>query len=108
MWLKIKYPLEIWLGRGKPLNPYLCGILIAKLLSELKPKELKVIPDQYFTQPGMKDFLEWSILRSWVKAWTKMVHWYSSIALLPDATLEQLLDGPPVVSTSWNATLTER
>jgi len=38
---KSQLPLEWWLGRGKPLNPYLKGIIVELLRKELRPKELK-------------------------------------------------------------------
>ena len=103
MWEKAKYPMHIWLGRGKPLNPYLHGFLVSWLRKELRPKDLKVAPDNYFQQIGMKEFLEWSLLRSWMSSWLKLVHWYSSKALAPDVTVEILLTDAPVVSLSWNA-----
>lgn len=34
-----RYPLEWWLGRGLPLNPYLKGIIIDLLRKEMRPKE---------------------------------------------------------------------
>lgn len=40
------YPFEWWLGRGRPLSPYLRGSLIFWLQQEMKPKELKVAPDE--------------------------------------------------------------
>lgn len=35
-----RLPSQYWLGRGKPLNPYLKGRMVAYLRKELKPKEL--------------------------------------------------------------------
>ncbi|KAL0305137.1 UNVERIFIED_CONTAM: hypothetical protein Sangu_3049200 [Sesamum angustifolium] len=57
---------------GKPLNPYLIGLLVDYLRKEVRPKDLKVVPDDLFQQPGMKDFLEWSLLRSWMRL--RLVH----------------------------------
>ncbi|KAL0291874.1 UNVERIFIED_CONTAM: hypothetical protein Sradi_7010300 [Sesamum radiatum] len=67
MWFRTLLPLTIWLGRGRPLNPYLRSYLIQFLLQEWKPKDLKVVPNEYFEQPGRKDFLEWSLLRCWME-----------------------------------------
>ena len=39
---------ELWLGRGCPLNPYLRGHLIGVLRKEMKPSELRLIPDELF------------------------------------------------------------
>jgi hypothetical protein len=44
--------------------------------------------------------LEWSSLRAWVKQWLKYCHWYYSIALSPDVTLEVFFDAP-VINRSW-------
>lgn len=59
--------LEWWLGRGAPLNPYLRASIIHFLREEMRPKELRLIPDDLFATEKVKDFLEWSILRSWMK-----------------------------------------
>jgi len=36
---KIRLPVSWWLGRGKPLNPYLTGLLVHILRDNLKPKD---------------------------------------------------------------------
>lgn len=41
-----KLPLEWWIGRGKPLNPYLKGRIVFYLLKEFKPKEIRLFPEQ--------------------------------------------------------------
>ena len=48
MWNKGRYPLELWLGRGRPINPYLRGIIIDHLCKEMRPRELNLIPDDLF------------------------------------------------------------
>ncbi|GAB4856170.1 hypothetical protein Ancab_039451 [Ancistrocladus abbreviatus] len=72
MYTKNYLPMDLWLGRGRPLNPYLTGIIIDLLRSEMRPRELSIIPDHLFEVGPMKDFLEWSCLRSWVKAMVKL------------------------------------
>lgn len=59
--------LRMWLGRGRPLNPYLVGLIIDYLRGVMKAKDLKLIPDELFEVGPMKDFLEWSTLRAWMK-----------------------------------------
>lgn len=54
---------------GLPLNPYIRGYIIDFLRNEMKPTELSVIPEYLFVLSGMRDFLEWSCLRSWVQSW---------------------------------------
>ncbi len=59
--------LEMWIGRGQPLNPYLRGLLLSVVRQEMKPKDLRLIPDELFVTEKVKDFLEWSSLRSWFR-----------------------------------------
>lgn len=50
----------------------------------------------------MKDMLEYTLLRSWMKSWLRLVRWYYAVAMSPDVTIQELLDGAPVVTTHWN------
>lgn len=65
MWNRQRLPFELWLGRGLSLNPYLRGIIIDLLHKALQ--EAMRIVDELFVQPEMKDFLESSTFRVWVK-----------------------------------------
>jgi hypothetical protein len=49
----------------------------------------------------MKDFLEWSLLRNWVKSWLSYCQWYYGIALQPDVPLQEFFNAP-IVNTKWN------
>ncbi|CAA0822083.1 Mitovirus RNA-dependent RNA polymerase, partial [Striga hermonthica] len=102
IWYHYRLPVEWWLGRGGPLDPYMRGFLIDVVRKEYRPRDLKVVPDHYFYQIGMKEFQEWSILRRWVKRWLDEVHWYASVALDPCVSLQVILEGPPVVEKKWN------
>lgn len=93
-------PFELWLGRGRPVNPYLRGVILSFLRSEMKPKELSLPPEHLFEMPGMRDFLEWSALRAWVKQWLKYCKWYFCTALDPWVSIEDFLKAP-VVYKSW-------
>ncbi len=106
MYTKRALPLTWWLGRGRPLDPYLEGLVLALLRKEFYPKDLKVVPDEFLVQPGMADFLEWSCLRSWMKSWLSYVKWYYAEACSPDATIQAFFDAP-VVTTSWKVTSEE-
>lgn len=55
MWTRLSLPLEWWLGRGKPLNPYLKGYLVEYLRKECRPGELRLAPEEFFELPGMRD-----------------------------------------------------
>lgn len=51
-WQGLTTPLEFWLGRG--LNPYLKGHIIYLLRTQLKPRELKVIPEDLMSEDDLK------------------------------------------------------
>lgn len=92
-------PLEFWLGRGKPLNPYLKGRMVAFLRRELKPKEIQIFP-QDLVFDGEREILERTVLLGWVRQWLKLVSWYHTKALSPDVSIDELLDGP-VFTRTW-------
>jgi hypothetical protein len=79
--------LEQWLGRGRPLNPDLGGIILDLLRDEAEGN-------------GVKDFRQWKILRVWVRDWLRYCQWYYCTALSPDANIEQFFDAP-VVMNHW-------
>lgn len=56
LWLKPLLPLELWLGGGRPLSPYLVGVLVHYLRKKLMPRDITRPPVEYFQQPGMSDF----------------------------------------------------
>lgn len=103
MRMKAKLPFPLWLGRGLSLNPYLRGLMVEFLRKEMRPRELILFPDELVELEGMKDFIEWSCLRSWVKAWLKYGQWYNSQALSPDVDLESFFSAP-IVNRKWNVT----
>lgn len=53
MYTHLNLTVEIGLGRGAPLNPYLKGIIIDYLRKEMRPKELSIIPDDLFYNRNM-------------------------------------------------------
>lgn len=68
---KSEFTFDIWLGRGYPFSPYLRGFIINFFLKEMKPRELKVAPDELFPTEGVKD--EWGLLRNFFKDLCVMV-----------------------------------
>lgn len=43
------YPLELWLGRLSPLNPYIRAAMVMYLCSAVKPREIRlVLPELLF------------------------------------------------------------
>lgn len=86
--------LEWFLGRGKPLNPYLRGLIIKELRNKLRPKDLKVAPLYCYPVEQVSDFQEYAMLRCWMKEWLQYVKWYAQTALSPDITIEKFFDSP--------------
>lgn len=78
---KGRLPVDLWLGRGYPLNPYLMASLIHQIRERIKPVDLRLPPDGYFVTEKVKDFLEYSMSRSWVRQWLKYHLWYYTVAL---------------------------
>lgn len=66
------WPLYLWIGRG---NPYLRGYPFGFLRSRLKPKELKVIPEDLFDDDGV-EMLERTMVRRWMALWPKSCSYY--------------------------------
>ena len=98
---KARLPLEVLLGNGRPLNPYLLGIVKRFLLEKMAPKELKTPPLELFEFEGMSDFLEYSLLRNWVESYLNYLKWYCGVLMDPYASLETILSGP-VIETHWS------
>lgn len=72
------YPLELWLGRVS------FRFLIFEV--SLDPSfGLKAF--EFFPTERVRDFLERSLLRNWMKDWLRYVHWYWSVANSPDVSL---------------------
>lgn len=106
IYTRYSLPFDYWIGGGRPLNPYLRGIIVDLLRSEMRPKEFSLIPDDLFEVEPMKDFIEWSVLRSWVRSWLRYCQWYSSTALRPDVTIEEFFRAP-IRERKWRVTKTD-
>lgn len=98
MWNKLNLPLDLWLGRGRPLNPYLRGYIIAHLRTVLKPKDLRIPPEELFFTEDQHTFQ--FFFPGWVSLWLKYVQWYWEVAMSEWVTIEELMDAP-VVSSNW-------
>ncbi|KAI3671369.1 hypothetical protein L2E82_53357 [Cichorium intybus] len=98
--LSPSYPLDFWLGKGRPLSPEAHGRLVRLLRAKLKPRELVLPPDELFETEESRYFLEYSLLYGWMRQWLNYLKWYHLTALSPWVTLEELFSGP-VVSHSW-------
>lgn len=76
MFKKRELPLELWLGRGRPLNPYLKGCLMDFLRGKAAPLDLKLYPQEALIGPRMAERLEKTVFASWMKQWLKYLKWY--------------------------------
>lgn len=56
-----------WPSQGRPLDPYLLGFLKRYLLERLAPRDPKL--PRIIRVCLNKDFLEYSLLRSWVESY---------------------------------------
>lgn len=43
---------------------------------------------------------EYTLLRNWMELWLKWLHWYCTVPLGYDPSMEELFN-PPIVATSW-------
>ncbi|KAG6466148.1 hypothetical protein ZIOFF_076059 [Zingiber officinale] len=59
-------------------------LLIGK---EMKPKELRLPPQQYFEMESTPVALEWSLYHRWMKQWLRYLQWYCQVAMRPDVTI---------------------
>lgn len=100
MFLKRSMPLELWLGRGRPLNPYLRGALIEFLRERTKPLDIKFYPD--YNLEGLEDLYEWTVLRAWVQQWLAYARWYWLTAWSPDVTIQDFFEAPVPVLEGQN------
>lgn len=76
----ISYLLSI--GRGKLINPYLKGIIVDFLRKELRPKELRLVPEE-FVFDGEREISERTVTLNWMKQWLKWLTWYYTVTMDP-------------------------
>nr|QLA48200.1 RNA-dependent RNA polymerase [Medinilla magnifica] len=92
-------PLELWLGRGYPLNPYLKGRLVDFLFEELYLKQLKMFPDEMVFD-GQREHLERTLLRRWMQQWLEWVRYYHTLRMKGDVSISDFFQ-MPICQTSW-------
>ncbi|KZV54692.1 Mitochondrial protein [Dorcoceras hygrometricum] len=54
----------------------------------------------------MKDFLEWSTLRVWVKDWLRYCRWDYCTLQNPDVNIQEFFNAP-IVNRKWKITRTD-
>ena len=93
-------PLEWFFGRGLPLNPYLKGIIVERVLSKYKPKQLVLPPEEDLWFVDENSYLEETLYHDWIKEWLRWVQWYCVLLSTSDPSLEDLFN-PPIVSHTY-------
>lgn len=78
-------------------------LLVEKLRRELKPKELRLFPDELVFD-GEREILERTLIHNWVKQWLKWNSWFYTVACQPDPSFAELFSAP-LCSTSWKRSL---
>lgn len=92
-------PLDLWLGDGLPLNPYLKARLVEVLRKHFRPRDLK-LPAEGFLAEEEDELVESTVTLNWVKSYLRYLHWYCTVALSLDPPLQAFFDAP-VLETSW-------
>ena len=64
-----RLPVDWWLGRGNPLNPYLRGIIVDRVRSRFKPKQLVLVPKEHLWYVSEEDIIERTLYHEWLKEW---------------------------------------
>lgn len=92
-------PLEFWLCRGYPCGPYWKGFRVFFILSQMKPKEIKLDPADFHFD-GEIEIIEKTVYRNWMESWLKNLKWYNSMLMLVayDPSFEELFSAPVVTS----------
>lgn len=75
---KSRLPLDLWLGRGNPISPYLRGIIVELVREECKPKQLILPPDD-LTFEGERENFEYTLYHNWSKSWLGWLYWYCTV-----------------------------
>jgi hypothetical protein len=93
-------PIDWWIGRGLPISPHLKGIIVQKIRSQLKLKQLQLLPEDRFWGEGEVWTTENQFYRQWMTDWLNYLKWYTLAQTSADPSLDDLLT-PPVVSCTW-------
>lgn len=99
---RVRLPLDLWFGGGRPLDPYVKGCIVWSLLSALEPKQIEVPPEEMYVDEEAYILAEYTIYREWTSEWLSWVKWYALAISNPDPRLEDLFNCP-IITTNWKA-----
>lgn len=55
------------------MNPYLKGLIVEKVLSRMKPKQLELVPDEYCKGDNYPRIInEYTLVHNWLKEWLRL------------------------------------
>ena len=69
------------------------------LWRELKPKVIHFFPEEMVFDKE-RNILEHIVILNWVKLWLKWCHWYYTVALSKEVSIDDMMD-VPMYSTTW-------
>ena len=102
MWARLHLPLDLWLGRGMPLNPYLEGRLIYTCVRSNPLWDLEPPPREVFKWSWFHEFLEYTMFRSWMTEWLAVLKWGCMLWVVPPRSIKVILENMPVMRFRWN------
>jgi hypothetical protein len=91
--------LSISVVLGRVLPPEVVGRMIFRLIEKMKPKDLIVPPPEVHPYPAMGDYLEYTLMQSWMKQYLTYLKWYALLIQGP-CNLRDFLNAP-VYENNW-------
>jgi hypothetical protein len=86
---------------GQAVHPEVYGLAVEYMLQYFRPKDPMRSPSELFPYPGMEDFLEYSMYRNWMTQYLAYLKWYAECLVKPDLTLDDFINAPIYVHTSY-------
>lgn len=90
-----RLPVEWWLGGGKPLTPYIHGIILDQVREFFRPKDLK-IPSWFYDDELKAELNERRLLRGWMSMWLVACKKFYTLVQNGETSLSAYLDLPLV------------
>lgn len=75
MYTKGSLPLDLCLGSGLPIDPYVKGLIHSDLREKMVPRQITEPPTELELGGGARDMLEWTMLRRWMLQWIRYLKW---------------------------------
>lgn len=98
-------PIEWWIGGGKPLSPYIHGVILEMVKETLKPRDLRV-PSWFYKDDMRVELDERRLLHGWMSVWLEANRRYFILVQSGEVSLNAYFD-LPMVSCDWKARFDE-